>query len=128
MASIRTGDYMSQIDHEIVGSSLTARIEELRKAPLGLDDEAYELTEDEEDELAALRAFRDEVEQVTGNHFDEATIVPAEEFTEHARDWAHGIADLELVDTFVDWEKFADSLKNDAYKPLAFGDDEVWVR
>lgn len=128
MAAISVGDYVGGNHREITPNEISSRIEELQKAPLGLPDEAYELSDDEEDELAALIDFRDEVERVTGKHFDESTIVPEGEFQDHARDWAHGIGDFEFLDTYVDWEKFATDLRGEQYAELDFGDDLVYVR
>jgi hypothetical protein len=128
MAAISVGDYIGGNHREITPSEITARIDELQKAPLGLADEAYELSDDEEDELAALIDFRDDVERHTGNHFDEATIVPEGEFQDHARDWAHGIGDIDWLDSYVNWAEFASDLKGDRYVELDFGDDTVLVR
>src|SRR5215207_10832844 len=126
MAVISASNYTSHTEHVILPRDIDKLIESLRKAAVGLPDEAYELTEDEEVELAALTAFRDEVVRVTGKLFDEATIVPEDEFEDYARDWASEIENIELVDAYVDWKRFADALKNNdyAYSRLCQGDED----
>jgi hypothetical protein len=126
--TISIDDYRRAGQREIVPADISDRIETLRKAPLGLPDEAYDLDENEEAELSALVAFRDRVEQVTGNHFDEATIVPADEFEAHARDWAHGIGDFEFLDRYVNWAEFAEDLAAERHAEVDFGAEIVYVR
>lgn len=127
MGDITVGDYVSQSQHEISASDINDRIEALKATIRECQQDNQEPDEDDERELAALIEFRDEVQRTTGNHFDEATIVPEDEFRDWARDWAHGIGDFEFLDKYVRWKEFAEDLRGD-YTALDFGDDLVYVR
>ena len=126
--AISPDDYVSHDQHEIFAADLNARIDELKKTIREAQQEGDEPFDEDVEEADALIDFRDRVQAETGNHFDEATIVPEAQFEEHARDWAHGIGDFEFLDTYVDWEKFADDLKGERYTELDFGDEIVYVR
>jgi hypothetical protein len=128
MNGISADDYVSMSTHEISPTDINDRIEDLKKTVREAQHDGGEPFDEDVAELDALVAFRDEVERITGNHFDEAAIVPASTFEEHARDWAHGITDVDFLDTYVDWAKFADDLKGDRYAEVNFGDDIVYVR
>jgi hypothetical protein len=128
MNSISAGDYVSHDQHEIFAGDINDRIEQLRKTTREARQDGDEPFDEDVAELDALVEFRDQVQVETGNHFDEATIVPADQFEEHARDFAHGIADIEFLDTYVDWPKFGDDLKSDRYIELELGDSTVYVR
>lgn len=128
MAAISTGDYVSQSAAEIFSSDINDRIETLKgqiRESLQEGDEPFDEDVAEYDEL---REFRDRVQAETGNHFDQATIVPDDRFEDHARDWAHGISDFEFLEKYVDWAEFAKDLRTDRYIQMSFGDDLVWVR
>lgn len=127
MGDITVGDYVSQSQHEISASDINDRIETLKGVIREAQQEGDDPFAEDEAELAALIEFRNEVQRTTGNHFDEATIVPEDEFRDWARDWAHGIGDFEFLDKCVRWEEFAEDLKGD-YTALDFGDDLVYVR
>jgi hypothetical protein len=127
MVVIRTDDYASRNQNEIFASSIVNRVEELH-TEVHENNMAGEYDEDATAEWEALLVFRGQVERVTGKHFEEATIVPEEMFTEHARQWANELADIEFLDTYVNWEKFAADLRADRYTTLAFGVDIVYVR
>ena len=129
MAAISASDYTSHDQHEIFAQDINNRIEELKRGIREAQQESQEPDADDVEECDALIAFRHRVEAETGNHFDEATIVPEDEFQNHARDWAHGISDFEFMDKYVKWEEFAEDLKTGGqYNALDFGDDLVYVR
>ena len=75
-----------------------------------------------------LTTFYDQVERVTGNHFDEATIVPEDSFVQHAQDWARSLADFDFLDSYVNWHRFAYDLRSERYTEVEFGDDTVYVK
>jgi hypothetical protein len=126
---ISASDYVSMSQHEIFPTDINDRITWLRSVEKdnGAAEE-LEMCDEEREELAALVDFRDRVQAETGNHFDEATIVPEDQFTEHARDWANSIADLDFLDSYVDWDEFAADLKGDRYTEMELGDSTVYVR
>lgn len=114
MGAIAAADYLGRNQHEISTADINGRIDELRTHQDGIDfDRNEEFTDEDLEELAALVDFRDQVEARTGNHFDEATIVPESQLTEYARDWANSLSNnVEFQD----------------YAVLAFGNDTVYVR
>ncbi len=128
MGAITVDDFVSRGQNEIFVSDINDRIETLKRQVREAQQDGGEPFVEDEDELAALVEFRDRVQAETGNHFDEATIVPEDLFEDHAKDWAHGIGDFEFLDPYVNWEKFADDLKGERYIELDFGDDLVYVR
>ncbi len=130
MNNIDLSNYLQPRQYEIYHGDITARIDELKTYRDGVDfDHGMEFADDDLAELTALIDFRDEVAGRTGNHFDEATIVPENLFAEHAREWAAEIAggDADFLYPYVNWERFADGLKGD-YMPVALGDNIVYVR
>jgi long-subunit acyl-CoA synthetase (AMP-forming) len=121
-------DFIPADDTQVAGSDITARIDELTSEIREQLDEGNEADEDLVAEKEQLIAFRDDVERVTDNHFDEATIVPANRFTDLMREWAeenHEVSPA-LAD-YVNWKRFAGDCKGD-YRRLDFGDDVVYVR
>lgn len=129
VTAISVDQFLSTHDTEIFASEISDRIkqleEEISEAQQSGDDrDTIEELSWEYDELVA---FRDEVERRTGNHFDEATIVPEDLFAEHARGRAEEIADIDFLSEFVDWDRFANHLKGD-YQQVNFGDDAVYIK
>jgi hypothetical protein len=129
ITAISVDQFLTRHDTEIFAGEVNDRIHQLKEEideahENGDDHDALEDLTRERDQLVA---FRDEVELRTGDHFDSATIVPEDLFTEHARSWAEGVADIDFLAPFVDWDCFADSLK-DGYTELEFGDDTVYVK
>jgi hypothetical protein len=92
----------------------------------GQDDE---VRQDDLEELAALRELRSEVQRSLAGReaWSSATIVNEYHFTEYAREYAHGISDLDIVDAYVNWDEFAASLKLD-YSEVSFDDATFYVR
>jgi uncharacterized protein YdcH (DUF465 family) len=132
VTAIDIGDFLTGRNTEVCAGEIRDRInqlnDEIQQAqqdgmPLGDPD----LT-DLQKRLGQLLEFYDEVKRVTGNHFDEATIVPEDLFEDHMRDWAHenGEVSADLAG-YVDWEKFAAAARQD-YAVLSFGNDTVLVR
>lgn len=128
MGAISTDYYISGNQSEIFACDINNRIEELKRQIREVQQDGDDPFVEDEEELAALIEFRDRVQVATGNHFDEATVVPDDLFEEHARDWAEGLGDFEFLAPYVNWEKFADDLKAERYTQLDFGDDLVHVR
>lgn len=128
MDSINASDYTSSNQAEIFPSDINERIDELSLVIRDTKADGDEPFDEDVAELNALENFRHEVARLTDNHFDEATIVPEDKFAEHARDWAHGISDIDFLDSYVDWDKFARDLRSDRYQVLYLGDDLVYVR
>jgi hypothetical protein len=129
MSAISVDDYLDPNRNEIFAQDINNRIEHLKGQIREDQQEGRIPDEDAVAECDALIAFRDAVEVATGNHFDQATIVPEDEFENHARDWAHGIGDVEFLDPYVDWERFAADLRAErCYVAMDLGDDLVHVR
>jgi hypothetical protein len=127
--SISIDAFVGSQQTEIFAIDILDRIAEL--SPLiaaAMADNNETRAEDLTAERDELTAFRDEVEQTTGVDFSNARIVPADLFTDHIRGEAEeaGMVDADLAG-YVDWTRLAQHCKQD-YKPLTFGDDEVWVR
>lgn len=127
MSVVAADDYASQTQHVIFPDDIDNRINELKKTIRESQQEGDDPFDDDVEECDALRRFRAEVERVTGFDFDAATLVPGSMFGEHAQDYAESVADIDFLSPFVDWERFADSLKSD-YTALDFGDDTVYVK
>lgn len=126
--AISLDDFLLAGDTQVSGCCITARIDELTGEIRERLDEGSVLDDDLIAEKEQLIAFRDDVERVTDNHFDEATIVPADLFTDHIREMAEENEDVSsTIADYVDWERFAADCKGD-YRRLDFGDDVVYVR
>lgn len=126
---ITVDDFLGVDDHELYATDLNESIAAFQAdiSEAQLDD-----GEPDPDDVAAheqLVAFRDEVERLTGNHFDSATIVPDEHFEDFARGWGEEAYDVTAdgIGDYVDWGRFADDLKGQ-YQQVDFGDDLVWVK
>lgn len=126
MASISADDYTIHDQHVILPDDINNRIHYLRQATQGSQRQGS--APEDIEEFNALRDFRDEVCARTGRRFAEATIVPESQFEDYARYEAHAVADIDIVDAYVDWARFAGNLKNDGYVALEFGDDTVYVK
>lgn len=128
MAAISVDDYITRGDSVIVPDGINKRIETLKALLREAEQEGDEPFVEDVAEYEALVGFREDVGIATGGKdFESVTIVPDELFDDYARDYAYEISEIDFLAPFVDWEKFADSLKQD-YKPINFGDDLVHVR
>jgi hypothetical protein len=116
-------------DQTIDPSDVNTRIDRLVDLGKAFQDEPDQVSDDEREELAALRALRSEVQRSLAGReaWSSATIVNEYHFTEYARDYAHGISDLDIVDAYVNWDEFAASLKLD-YMEVTFDDATFYVR
>jgi hypothetical protein len=119
--------FLGPRDTELFACDLTERISWLAEEIRRNQQPGRDLDEDLVAEHEQLVAFRDEAERVTGKDFGDVTIVPEDSFADHARGHAEELADIDFIAPFVDWEKFARSLRQD-YRALPFGDDTVFVR
>jgi hypothetical protein len=116
-------------DQTIDPSDVNTRIDRLVDLGKAFQDEPDQVSDDEREELAALRALRSEVQRSLAGReaWSSATIVNEYHFTEYARDYAHGISDLDIVDAYVNWDEFAASLKLD-HSEVTFDDATFYVR
>lgn len=121
---------------EINGNEMNLYPYEVDKRIAELEDLAeqarsdLDLMDDEErEELAALRELREDVQRAVASReaWDSATIVSDDGFTEYARDWANSLADLDVVDSYVNWDEFAANLKQD-YATVEFDGSTYYVR
>jgi hypothetical protein len=116
-------------DQTIDPSDVNTRIDRLVDLGKAFQDEPDQVSDDEREELAALRELRSEVQRSLAGReaWSSATIVNEYHFTEYARDYAHGISDLDIVDAYVNWDEFAASLKLD-HSEVTFDDATFYVR
>jgi hypothetical protein len=124
-----SGWEISGSDQTIDPSDVNTRIEELRQKTVHATVYPADMLDDEREELAALRELRSEVQRSLAGReaWSSATIVNEYHFTEYARDYAHGISDLDIVDAYVNWDEFAASLKLD-HSEVTFDDATFYVR
>jgi hypothetical protein len=115
---IETNGYVHP--HEIDG-----RISELIKEIAVVVTYSEEIQEARK-ELAALRAFKDEVIGRVGD-WTSAIIVPAADFEDHARDYAEDhVEGLDLIDGYVNWAGFANNLIDD-YAAIETADGDRYL-
>ena len=55
------------------------------------------------------------------------TLIGESTFVEYARDYAHSLTDLDVIDGYVDWDAFASDLRTD-YQSVSLGRDVYLVR
>lgn len=121
-----SGWWIDSDNLDIYPNDVDGRIAELMPR-VGSD----ELDDEELLELAALRKLKQDVKSATGRDWavwHAATIVHEDGFTDYARNYATEIADLTLVESYVDWERFARDLKGDGYSTISFDGATYYVR
>lgn len=95
------------------------------------EDGVSELDEDETEELAELREFRDEVEDYCDDWRYGVTFIRDGYFERYAEEFASDIGaidrDADWPLNRIDWEAAAEDLKQDYSSVSAFGED-YWYR
>jgi hypothetical protein len=122
--------YDIETDGIITGYALRARIAELQDGQSKVDFDRDESFPDEDlQELTDLVQFIDDVENVTGNHVDSATIVAVEHFIGFVADELEehfpGIGDR--ISSSMDWPKYARQVATD-YRVVELAGDRYYVR
>jgi len=95
------------------------------------DQEDNDLTEEDGEELAALKAFRKEGEDCCCDWPHGATLIRDSYFKEYAQDFAEEIGaidrDLSWPNDCIDWEEAAKELQMD-YSSIDFDGVDYWIR
>lgn len=99
-----------------------------------VDDAENPLDEDEQTRLAALedlqgQLFTEDLQEYADN---EPTMIPEEDFEEYCEDFAYDVGYIERNDSnplhaFIDWEGWAESLKQD-YQEVDFEGQTYLIR
>jgi hypothetical protein len=117
-------------------ATLTALTEETIPDPVAIDEATGELEQfppldyDEALRLEELEALHDELSEVGGIHKAASHgigLVDEDSFEEFARDYAHGISDIDVIDGYVDWGRFAADLVMD-YRQIDFENRTYYTR
>jgi hypothetical protein len=93
-----------------------------------LDADIGNISDEEVEELAALRELREQIYEPYWN--DGVGIISHDYFPEYAEEFSYDAGDLlrgSFLACFIDWEKVADHLQQD-YKRVTFMGEDYWVR
>lgn len=127
MSAYTGTDEITNTDDYINVSEIGPRIAVLntRAADTGLEEWEREQAAEE---AAGLVALLDEIRGMFRSGHEPA-LIRASHFGEYAREYAADIIgdELGILDGFIDWDGFADSLKMD-YAELDFGGVTYWAR
>lgn len=124
-------DFCGYDDNRLDPEAVTDELGRLEDVRADFEAEGDRLPAEEASQLAELIRFRHAVEQVTGETFGKAVMVPAKMFLNYVRGAAveeHGLDEVGdgLVE-FVDWEGWAERRRSTQFKKEVLDDETVWV-
>lgn len=118
----------------INATDVDARIADLETTQKGLRRHGNDLEDWDAEELAALRELRDDARGLAGSGLlswpGSVTLIRDSHFGDYARDLADDTGDCRdegSVSAYVDWQAYADALKQD-YASVDFGGVTYWAR
>lgn len=128
VTTISVDDFLRTNDTVLLPSAVNDRIDERKAAIREAQQDGLEPVEEDVAEANQLIDFRDEVQRITDDHFDSATIVPDDLFADHIREWAEeAYAVAPDIGIYVDWTRFAAG-QYERFQQADFGNDVVWVQ